>query len=166
MRNFLAFVAFTLLAATSAAAPTTYLATPTGGAYNGGQILAIDDHRPVVLYTFCAPRAYACQRTGATPLADLIVMPDGSLIGATQVGGDHYQYWPGSGQVYRLVLLSNDVRRYEVVYYLNECLPYGQVQSIWPIDANAIGGICAGADGGVRWTLQIDPPVWSAVDWW
>jgi hypothetical protein len=150
------------------AAAAFFAALPTGGTYNGGQVITIQNHHPVVLHTFCAPRAYACQPNGATPITDLLTMPDGSLVGATQVGGDHYQDWPGSGQVYQLVQSSTGWN-YGIVHYLNECLPYGVVQSIWPIDANTIGGYCATGDNtgtGVEWTLQISPPVWTAVDWW
>lgn len=162
-------IALSLLISPSFAGVTQYYASPTGGAYGAGTVYQVDGSQQTVIYDFCSAPSCA---DGSTPLSNLLLMPDGSLIGATSAGG--YGQAPG-GVIFRLTQSDDGSWSERVLVsicpYWHECgrfgYPSGSVSFVPP---NFIEGVNQTGDGkkGVRWRFKLvaDGGIWKPLQYW
>lgn len=138
---------------------TTYLAAPKGGAYGGGFVYALGaGHERTTLYDFCADMQNGLCFDGRTPMPEIVEMPDGSLIGATLVGGLY-----GSGVIFRLQPLSNgewaESTVVDLCSYFGDCAHFGPTATLRLTAPDEVEGVMQTPEGhGMRWRLKIGPP--------
>jgi hypothetical protein len=116
--------------------PVTHFTTPNGGAYGRGAIYEAVGHKPpTIIYSFCADQTDC--KDGAAPLPTVLTMDDGSLVGATTQGGASAAEGGPNGTVYRLAP-NGTMRVMNYCPYFMQCLRYGPIVSIIPVDADAV----------------------------
>lgn len=164
------------LAGGAHAGPVSVFASPTGGAANAGTVYEVHGRLRTVIYDFC--REEGCV-DGAAPLSELLVMPDGSLVGATTAGGTsgYGADVPPAGVLFRLQRTSDGAWLEEVLYsfcpYYADCTHFGLPSgSLHLVSDNEIEGVLQTSDGakGVRWRFKLvsraGGGMWAPIQSW
>lgn len=175
MKSQLATVALSMLSAHAIAATpmVSYIASPLGGANNAGTVSRIVGDRRTVIYDFCSLETCA---DGATPLSNVTLMPDGSLIGATSAGGIDPAGWGQNGVIFRLEPASDGTWTERVLYnfctYYGECAHFGGPSSMFLANPNMLEGVTQSPDGhiGETWRFKLiterGGSSWTSVQRW
>jgi uncharacterized repeat protein (TIGR03803 family) len=174
-KTFVALIVIVLSSTANAALPVSYGAATVGGANNAGTVFKLTgSHTREVLYNFCALPGCA---DGAAPLANVVTMSDGSLVGVTSNGG--YQSLGGDGGViFQLTPTSNGAWAYKVLLdicpFWQDCDHYGHpVGGVTLVNEYTIEGTNESPDGskGVKWQYQFPVDgyngyIWSPIQYW
>ena len=166
-----------LVAAAGESHAVSYYASPNGGAYGAGAVFRIANHQRTVIYDFCPePVPNMGCTDGANPLANPIVMPDGSILGATTAGGNpgYGPGVPGGGVLYRLEPRADGTWVQSVIYtfcpYFARCDAYGSpVGTITLTAPDTVEGLIEGPGGekGLHWRFHLgDRQFWEPVQRW
>jgi hypothetical protein len=154
--------------------PVSYFASVTGGAYNHGAVYEVVGMRRRILYSFCPNESDGC-KDGAAPLANVIKLADGSLVGTTADGGDYSRGPVLNGVIFKLEPLPDGSWSQRVLYsfcpWWQECDHYGKpTGGITLVNGDTIEGLMQTDDGqkGLKWKFIMSPKgdAWFPVQHW
>ena len=164
-----------LVCAAGDAHDVSYFASPSGGAYGAGAVFRIVGHQRTVIYDFCAQPEAGCT-DGANPLPNVIMMADGSILGATSAGGisGYGSNVPGGGVLFKLEPMADGTWAQSVLYtfcpYYARCDAYGApVGTIVLTSPDTVEGLieAPGGQKGVHWRFHLgEHRSWEPVQRW